>query len=329
MRVGKLSPEKLNELVLDKIENRRSDILVQPKVGEDCAVVDFGDIVCVISTDPITGATKGIGRLAVHISCNDLAATGAEPVGIQLVLLLPDGISEDGIQKIMEEVDQGAEELGIDILGGHTEITSLVEKPVIVATAIGKARKDRFVTSSGATHGDEIVITKGAGIEGTAILAHDYEEYLIEQGVSQETIDSAKEFMEEISVLKEGLIGAKLGATAMHDVTEGGIYGSLFEMAQAGELGFELYVDQVYIRPETREICQVLDIDPLGLISSGTMMIATSDSDNLLKAFEDKGIEASKIGKIVEGENKVIVDGKEEEFELPARDELWRFIDEL
>lgn len=329
MKVGKLSPEKLNELILGQIHNRRSDVLLHPTIGEDSAVIDFGDSVCVMSTDPITGAAKGMGRLAVHVSCNDLASNGAEPVGIQLVLLLPEDVTEKRIKEIMQEVEQGADELGIDILGGHTEITSLVSKPIISATAIGKAPKDQYVTSSGAKPGDDIVITKGAGIEGTAILAWDYHEYLLQQGVQLETIESAKNFMEEISVLPEGLLAAKMGATAMHDVTEGGIYGALYEMVNASKVGFDLYGEQVLVRAETDEICSALGIDPLGLLSSGTMMITIPDGDRLVDALAEQGIVASKIGQITEMEKNYWVNGEKREFQLLERDELWRFLDEV
>lgn len=329
MKAGKLAPEKLHELILNQISTRRSDVLLHPCIGEDSAVIDFGEWVCVMSTDPITGSSKGIGRLAVHVSCNDLAANGAEPVGVQVVLLLPEDITEARIKEIMQEVDQGAAELGIEILGGHTEITSLVSKPIISTTAIGKAKKDQYVTSAGARPGDDVVITKGAGIEGTAILASDYREYLLQNGVRPETVERGSHFMEEISVLKEGLLAARMGATGMHDVTEGGVYGALFEMAGASGAGFDLYADQVYIRPETAEICTALQIDPLGLISSGTMMITIPDGDALIAALAELGIKASKIGTITSSGRRVWRGGHAEEFLMRDRDEIWRVLDQF
>lgn len=329
MKAGKLSPEKLNELILNQLQTRRSDVLLHPKVGEDSAVIDFGEYVCVMSTDPITGASKGMGRLAVHVSCNDIAANGAEPVGIQLVLLLPEDISEAQIQEIMQDVEAGAAELGIEILGGHTEITSLVSRPIITATAIGKAPKNRYVTSSGARPGDDIIITKGAGIEGTAILANDYSEYLLKQGVGAETIATAAGYYAEISVLSEGLLAAGMGATAMHDITEGGLYGALYELAGASGAGFDLYTDQVYVRPETAEICAALKLDPLGLISSGSMLITIADGDALLQALSQQGIQAAKVGKITTEGKRLIKNGVAQEFALPTADEIWTFLDQF
>lgn len=329
MKAGKLSPEKLNELILNQIKTRRSDVLLHPKIGEDSAVIDFGEYVCVMSTDPITGAAKGMGRLAVHVSCNDIAANGAEPVGIQLVLLLPEGVSEAQIREIMQDVEAGAAELGIEILGGHTEITSLVSKPIITATAIGKAPKNRYVTSSGAHPGDDVIITKGAGIEGTAILATDYSEYLQKKGVEPETIARAAAYYSEISVLSEGLLAAGMGATAMHDITEGGLYGALYELAGASEVGFDLFADQVYVRPETAEICAALGLDPLGLISSGSMLITIANGDALLEALASQGIQAAKVGKITAGGKWLYSNGEAQEFKLPAADEIWTFLDQF
>lgn len=326
MKAGKLSPEKLNQLILNQIHSRRSDVLLHPQIGEDSAIIDFGEYVCVVSTDPITGAAKGLGRLAVYVSCNDLASNGAEPVGVQVVLLLPEGIAEERIQEIMQEVDQGAAELGIDILGGHTEITSLVKRPIITATAIGKALKENYVTSSGARPGDDIILTKGAGIEGSAILANDYADYLLKAGVKPHTIESAARFYEEISVIPEGLIAAKMGATAMHDVTEGGLYGALYELTGASGTGFDLYSDHVYVRPETQEICTALELDPLGLISSGSMLITIADGDALLDALKAKGIQASKVGKITSEGHRLIKNDSLTGFNLPLADELWTFL---
>lgn len=329
MRAGKLAPEKLHELILNQISTRRSDVLLHPGIGEDSAVIDFGEWVCVISTDPITGSSKGMGRLAVHVSCNDLASNGAEPIGVQVVLLLPEDITEDRIKEIMREVDRGAAELGIEVLGGHTEITSFVSRPIISTTAIGRARRDAFITSAGARPGDDVVITKGAGIEGTAIFANDYSGYLIQKGVRPETVERARQFMEELSVLKEGLLAARMGATAMHDVTEGGIYGALFELAGASGAGFDLYADRVYIRPETAEICAALQMDPLGLISSGTMMITIPNGDALIAALAEMGIAASKIGTITAAGRRIWRGGKPEEFVMRDRDEIWRVLDRL
>src|SRR5690554_5330579 len=165
-------------MVLSAIQFKREDVLVHAGLGEDCAVIDFGEEVCLVTSDPITGAVAGIGELAVHVACNDLAANGGTPVGVQVVLLLPEQIQEDQIHQIMEDIQATAASLQVEVIGGHTEITSKVADPVVSITAIGRAPKTRFVTSKGAKPGDDLVITKGVGIEATVILARDFGHFL-------------------------------------------------------------------------------------------------------------------------------------------------------
>ncbi|HHT27047.1 MAG TPA: AIR synthase [Firmicutes bacterium] len=337
MRAGKLAPEQLERLVLGRFQRRRKDILVHAGIGEDCAVIDFGDQVCVVSTDPITGAGIGAGRLAVHVSCNDVAANGAHPVGIQVVLLLPEGADENLITRLMDEVEQACAELDIEVLGGHTEITSKVGDPVIVTTAIGRAAKDAYVTSSGARPGDDVVITKGVGIEGTAILATDWRDVIkqavqrLEEPPTEQELDAllnrAQGFAGEISAVRDGLLAVAYGVTAMHDVTEGGLYGALWEMSRAAQVGFVVERDKVPVRPETRFICDCLRIDPLGLISSGTMLITCPDGAGLATHLRAADIPAFVIGRVTKGESGLKrLDGSVTPLYPLREDELWRFL---
>lgn len=337
MRAGKLPPADLERLVLGRFVHRRSDVLVPAAIGEDSVVVDFGPEVCVISTDPITGAGEGAGRLAVHVSCNDVAANGAAPIGVQVVLLLPEGIESIAISRLMDEVEQGCTELQIEVLGGHTEITSRVTAPVVVATAVGRAPRGKYVTSSGARVGDSVVVTKGVGLEGTAILATDWEEVIRKRalcsGLTPEALDGlfarARAFANEISAVREGLAAAAYGVTAMHDVTEGGLYGALYEMGRASRLGFYIEESKVPVRPETRFICDCLGLDPLGLISSGTMLITCKDGPGLLRCLTEAGIPAYVIGRVQAGESTMLrTGGIATPIATPPEDELWRFLAE-
>ena len=171
MKVGKIPSHILQKTVLPLTGSRRTEVLVGPKFGEDCAVLDLGDNLVVLSTDPITGATKDLGRLAVHISCNDVAATGAEPVGLLFSILLPPGHDKKTLRELVQEIHHTATGLGVAVLGGHTEITPVVNQVVINSTALGKVTGENLVTSSGAQPGDDVILTKTAGLEGTAILA--------------------------------------------------------------------------------------------------------------------------------------------------------------
>jgi hydrogenase expression/formation protein HypE len=329
VKAGKLSPDKLRGLIFDRLHSRRSDILLGPGLGEDSAVIDFGEEVCVISTDPITGASQRLGWLAVHVACNDVAANGAEPVGVQAALLLPEGVDDEFIGQVIYDMDAACDELGIEILGGHTEVTSQVTCPLVVTTAVGRAPRDRYVTSAGAQPGDIIYVTKGAGFEGTAILAADHREALISLGVEQSLLERAGGFFHQISVVSEALAAAKAGVSAMHDITEGGFYGALWELLEASGRGCRVRLEEVPVLPETEAICRALELDPLGLISSGSLLITAPPEVPVVEAVRQVGVTAYPVGEVTEAEKRIMVSPTGEwELTLPVEDELWRFLAE-
>jgi len=294
-------------------------------LGEDCSVIDFGEEVCVLSTDPITGASKGIGKLAIHISCNDVASNGVEPLGILLTIMVPEGTTMDEISQVIEEAKETAATLNVEIIGGHTEITTAVNRMVLSSTCIGKGRKESMVTSHGASPGDEIIMTKWAGLEGTAILAHDHEDEL-KDILGAESLAEAKAYMEHISVIPEGIIGGRMGATAMHDVTEGGLLGAIWEIAKASNVGIKIWKENIPITKATMVICNHYKIDPLKLISSGVMLITTNKPGKLLEAFKKEGIKATIIGKVVEGRSVLVNNGIETSINPPSSDELYKVV---
>lgn len=327
MEIGKIPIDKLKEIVLNKIGFRRDDVLVHAGIGEDSAVVDLANDLLVVSSDPITGAEQNAGKLAVYVACNDLAAMGASPVGIQIVLLLPAQVTETFIVSLMQEIDQTACSINVEILGGHTEILSHVTKPIIVVTAIGRVSREQLVCSANACAGDDLVLTKGLGIEGTYILAGDYRELLLDKGVEPGIIATAREYDRKLSVVEEGLLAAKLGANAMHDVTEGGLYGALTEMAIASGKGFELFNDDLPISRETEVICAALGLDPAGLISSGSMLIAIPESRDLINRLGEAGIPAARIGRVIEQGRFVLTNGQKKGFKWGEKDELWSLME--
>lgn len=327
MEIGKIPIDKLKEIVLNKIGFRRDDVLVHAGIGEDSAVVDLANDLLVVSSDPITGAEQNAGKLAVYVACNDLAAMGASPVGIQIVLLLPAQVTETFIVSLMQEIDQTACSINVEILGGHTEILSHVTKPIIVVTAIGRVSREQLVCSANACAGDDLVLTKGLGIEGTYILAGDYRELLLDKGVEPGIIATAREYDRKLSVVEEGLLAAKLGANAMHDVTEGGLYGALTELAIASGKGFELFNDDLPISLETEVICAALELDPAGLISSGSMLIAIPESRDLIKRLGEAGIPAARIGRVIEQGRFVLTNGQKKGFKWGEKDELWSLME--
>lgn len=325
MKIGKSSPRTLLARVYPHL-GRRPDVLVHAGIGQDSAVLDFGPEVCIITCDPITGASDHLGRLAVHVACNDLAATGAEPVGVLLTLLLPQGAGENDLERIMRDAGRAAREVGVEIVGGHTEVTPAVAQAVVVATAVGRAPRGGYVSAAGGSPGDSMVMTKSAGIEGTAILASDFAERL-QSALDPAALERARSLIHRISVVPEGRIAAGSGATAMHDVTEGGVLTGAWEMAEASGCGVRLDCDAVPVLEETRAICEALGLDPLGLIGSGALLIATPDPGHLCSRLRAEGVECAVVGELRAGPRLLVRDGNASPLEPLERDELFRLLD--
>jgi len=329
MKSGKVPNEILNKIVLSKINMFRKDVILRPGIGEDCAAIDFGKYACVLSTDPITGATNDVGHLAVHISCNDIASCGVEPLGLMVTILCPVGTTEAELGKVMDQICQTAAELNVEIIGGHTEVTPAVNRIVISTTCIGKALKNEIISSTGAKPGDSIVLTKTAGLEGTAIIANDFEHKLAGV-ISKEELALAKSFIKSISVVKEGILAGKFGATSMHDITEGGVLGAAWEVAEASGTGIIINKDNIPVEAVTKAICKAFDLDVLRLISSGCMLITCQDGEGLVKLLESNDIKATIIGTVTENVNERLLKSKKDgtiiDIDAPAADELYKVI---
>ncbi|MGI6192646.1 MAG: AIR synthase family protein [Christensenellales bacterium] len=299
MRLGKLSNEQLKKLVLDRFHRTRSEVVAGSAVGEDCAAIDLQGELCVLSTDPITAATGNIGALAVHVCCNDAAACGAEPVGLLVTMLLPPDTTEEYISSLAAEVSDAAIHCGVDVLGGHTEITDAVTRPVISASVVAKVPKNALVTTSGMRPGDDIVMTKWAGLEGTAILATDHRQKLVHVWNEPEFAE-ARALSTQFSVTRESRIACTVGGvTAMHDATEGGILGAIWEMADASGCGASIDENAIPVLGITKKACAALDLDPLRMISSGVLLIASERGELLCATLNAAGIPAAVIGKAV------------------------------
>jgi len=326
MESGKVPNEVLENIILRDIVNKRKEVLIGPGVGEDCSAIDFGGDICVISSDPITGSTKDIGRLTVHINLNDLASSGAEPIGLMVTILAPVGSKEEELAEIMSQLITTAKTVNVDIIGGHTEVTSAVNRFVVMSTAIGKVKREKLVSTGGAKPGDSILLTKWAGLEGTAIIASEKEDEL--RGVLlEDELNEAKSYFDKLSVIPEGMIASNYGLSSMHDVTEGGILGAAWELAEASDKGIEIYYDKILISKVTKKICKHYNIDPLRLISSGCMLICCKDGEELSRKLTEASIPNSIIGVVTEDTKKLIVlDGEVKEIEGPKSDELYKVI---
>ncbi len=325
LKIGKVPESVLKRSIIRQIKTRREEILLGAGVGEDCAAIELADDeVFVTSTDPITGTSHDIGALSVHVTANDIASSGAEVIGIMLSVLLPEGTEEDELKTIMHQVEEACAQLNIQTVGGHTEVTSVVNQIVITATGIGKVRKDKLVRTSGARPGDDVVVTKWIGLEGTSIIAKEKEKELL-QRFAPSFVEEAKGFSRYLSVVPDAAIATSVGVSAMHDVTEGGIFGALWEIAEAGGCGLEIDLLDIPVRQETVEICEQFGLNPYGLISSGSMLICAPNGLDIVRQLKKAGINAAVIGKVTEGNDRVILNGDEKRFlEPPRSDELYK-----
>ncbi len=326
MKIGKVPNDILKEIIIDKIRHTRPEVVLRPGIGEDCSAVDFGENICVLSSDPITGAANEVGRLAVHISCNDIASCGVEPLGLMVTILAPPQTTREDLDGVMNQLTQTAGSINVEIIGGHTEITDAVNRMVLVSTAIGRVPKGRLISTAGAVPGDKLVITKSAGLEGTAIIAHDREEELVKHlGVG--IVEKAKNCIADISVIKEGILAGEFGVSAMHDVTEGGILGAVWEMAEASGTGVRINKNLIPVEEETLKICSHYGIDPLKLISSGCMAIACKDGEGLARHLRSNGVPAAVIGEITADSARLLEEaGTVTEISQPGTDELYNVI---
>lgn len=327
MNIGKLPENVLKRSVFKQLHTKRKEILQGAGVGEDCAAMMLeADEMFVVSTDPITGTTQDIGRMAMLVTLNDLASAGAEPVGVLLTALLPEDITEPQIRQIMQQVDGECEKYHVQVMGGHTEITRAVNQPLLTVTGIGKAPKGKMISTGGARPGDDIVITKWIAIEGTMILAKEREKELLER-FPKKMIEEAKKMEKYLSVVPEAAAAVKSGVNAMHDVTEGGIFGALWEMAEASGVGLEIDLKKIPVRQESIEICEYFGINPYELISSGSMLMAASDGNMLVRNLEKEGIPAAVVGKAMEGNDRILInDGEVRFLEPPKTDELYKVL---
>jgi hydrogenase maturation factor len=324
MEIGKVPENILKRSVFKKLTVKRPEVLVHSGVGEDCSVLAAGEDAFVLSTDPITGTAKDIGKLAFHVTANDIASSGAELIGMMVTIIFPPDNSEEELKQIMSDMTELAEKYQVEILGGHTEVSAAVNQTLVSVTGVGKIKKDKVISTGGLRAGQELVVTKWIGLEGTSILAKEHEERL-KQKLPAEILKRAQEFDRCLSVVEDAKAAMTAGVSAMHDVTEGGIFGALWEIAEASGVGLEVDLKKIPIRQETIEVCECFDINPYLLISSGSMLIGTDHGSRLVTELEKAGIHAAVIGYATEGKDRIVLNGEEKRFlEPPKTDELFR-----
>ena len=331
-KTGKIPSENLVRNVFRYKGIRDPSVILGSSIGEDAALVSLGNKILVLKTDPVTGASTDMGWLAVHINANDIACRGAKPRWFLCDLLLPEKSDSGLVDRIMSQVDRAAKQLNVSIVGGHTEVTPGLKRPIIVGYMVGVVGKGESITSSRAKPGDHVIMTKTAGIEGTAILASDYSQK-IRRKVGARTVARASALTMKISVVDDALTAVRTGGVrAMHDPTEGGLLQGVWELAEASKVGFQIYESVIPILPETKRICSIFDVNSLRLMSSGCLLIAADRrrSNKIVERLRRKGIPAQIIGRFTtrrRGRTLVREDGTSVEIGSQERDELYRIIE--
>ncbi len=317
LAVGKLPIRTLERLLKrNKIEDPR--VIVGPGIGEDAAVIDTGNERYLIAkTDPITFTADQIGWYAVHINANDIVTKGARPLWYLATLLLPEDLTtEDVAEKIFQDTVMACKSIGVSLIGGHTEITSGLSRPIVVGQMLGEVEKHRLVRTNRARLGDAIILTKGIAIEGTAVIARERRDDLV-QVLDEPTLKRCRNFMYDpgLSVIKEALVASKDASVhAMHDPTEGGLATALHEVAWAAGVGLRVQADAIPVFPETQALCNHYRLNPMGLIASGALLIVlqANAADDLLTRLRSQGVAATVIGEVTdkrEGIKLVTADG--------------------
>ena len=331
MDIGKFPPSLLEKL-LKKTGITDPRVLLGPGLGEDAAVLDLSDTLLVAKSDPITFATDRIGWYAVQVNANDIACTGGTPRWFLATLLVPEAFTEDQAEELYTQVLDACTAIEVTLIGGHSEVTYGIDRPIVSGTMLGEVARDGLVKTGGAQDGDSIVVTKGIAIEGTALLARERADDLRKAGVSDDTITLSAQLLNSLGI--SVLIDAQVACTnaqihSMHDVTEGGLITGLREVAAASGLGLAIEEGSVPLLGPTEEVCNALDLDPMGLLASGALLITLPSSDvpSLLVALEQKGIDGWEIGMMMAPEEGLVYMSRKGEVELPqfSRDELARY----
>jgi hydrogenase maturation factor len=327
--VGKLPADMLARL-LARLRPRDARVVMGPRVGEDAAVLDMGDRYLVAATDPITFATDALGRYAVQVNANDVAVRGARPRWFLAVLLLPErGTTEGLAERVFADLEAACEEMDVTLVGGHTEITAGLDRPIVVGTMLGEVAPERLVTTGGARVGDTLLLSKGVPLEGAAIMARERGAEAERRGVPRPVVERARDFVRHpgLSVVPECLAAVGVARVhAMHDPTEGGLATACWEVAQAAGVGLRVEREQVPVLSEAARLCEAFGLDPLGTIASGALLLAVApeDANPVAEACRARGAACGPIGRVTPPEDGVVLvrGGRPGPMPVFARDEI-------
>ncbi|MCI9674662.1 MAG: hydrogenase maturation factor [Lachnospiraceae bacterium] len=356
MKSGKISVNVLKRSVFKQIRAKREEVVNGAGMGADCAVFTFADgdmTVSCIQEAPVAvqedsaflreaaeiaqeaGGAESSGKSGNNFAerrtmaqliqkcANNLAAKGAEPVAVLITLLLPENTEEPDIKKLMAEADGACQELHMQIAGGQTRVTTAVKVPCGVVTGIGKISKETHHRLRGAAPGQDVVISKWIGLEGTSLLARQYGELLSER-LPVYFVEEAAGFGRLLSVVPEAATAVKSGVCAMHDVSEGGIFGALWELAEGAGVGLTIDLKKLPLRQETVEVCECCNVNPYELLSGGCLLMTCEDGSALVSALRAEGIAAVTVGKVTDSNDRILVNEDEVRYlDRPKVDQIY------
>ena len=335
LAVGKLPPQLLERL-LGKVAPTDPRVVMGPRLGEDAAVLDMGDRYLVATADPITFATDEAGWYALHVNANDIAVRGARPTWFLATVLLPEGgATEATVERLFADLGEACAELGVALIGGHTEVTAGLPRAIVSGCMLGEVEKDRLVTTGGARPGDTLLLTKGVPLEGAAIVARERAAEAGRRGVAVDVVKRAQDFLRRpgISVVPEAR--AACGAArvhAMHDPTEGGVATACWELAQAADVGLRVDRERIPVLREGRVLCEAFGLDPLGTIASGSLLLAVApdDSEAVIAACRGAGVDCAAIGRVTDASQGVslVTGGHARPMPTFPQDEITRIFSE-
>lgn len=313
--------------VLKKIKTHRDEVVSGAGIGKDCAILALseGEEIA-LSVTPVTAPVTELSGYAIPMALNNVAAAGAEPVGVMLSILLPEETEEAELQQLMVQAEEVCRACHVEIAGGHTEVTAAVDKPIVTVTGIGKKEAARAGYPQGIKANQDIVVSKWIGLEGTARLAKEHKEELCAR-YPVRMIEEAAAYDKYLSIIPEAATAMKSGVCGMHDVSRGGIFGALWEMASGAGVGLEIDLKKLPMKQETVEICEFFELNPYELLSGGCLIMVTEDGNGLVTALAREEIPAVIVGKTTDSNDRVLYNDDEKRYlDMPKTDQMYQMM---
>ena len=327
LKTGKINENVLARSVLKLIKHKNKNVIVPAAKGEDAAVINIDNDSCIVTAvETVTLETDYAAALCVNKAINNIAASGGTPVSVSVSVLIPEGYEENNLKIIIRQIDEECARENVAYTGGHTEVSKAVNNPVITVSATGTVTRDGIIRTKGARPGDSIIVTKCIALSGTSIIASNKKEELLKR-FDRAFVNKAIDFHNDLSIVPEAIVARENNASAMHDVSGGGICAALWELGAASSVGMKVNIRDIPITQETVEICEEYGLNPYEMLSNGALVITTSDGEQMLSALEEANICASIVGTITEGNDRLLINGDESQYiNLSRADEIYKII---